>query len=84
MVINETQGLMKKVKKENMVRRSMRKLILSDKKELLMEGFNIPEKIITRVVDTALEVEVDCRLKAEELFSLFTADIIKKEIVFYR
>ena len=68
---------MKKIRKYSANHSAARKILIKG-------GLNVPEKIITKVVDTAREVELDCRIRAEELFSLFTADIIKKEIVFYK
>ena len=64
---------------------------IPDKNEFVKSGLefsekiiNSSEKIITKVIDKANAVEDDCRIKADELFSLFTADVIKKDVVFYK
>ena len=56
---------------------------LPDKKNLVETSLDLSEKIISTVIDTAKDVETDCRIKADELFSFFTADVIKKDVVFY-
>ncbi len=63
---------------------SLKNLHLPDKNEFVKAGLDMSEKIISKVIDTATEVQSDCRIKADELFSFFTADVIKKDVVFYK
>jgi len=70
---------------------SLKSMGIPDKNEFVKARFEISEKIlnssekiITKVIDNANAVEDDCRIKADELFSFFTADVIKKDVVFYK
>jgi len=74
---------------------SIKTIGIPDKNEFVKTGLEISEKIInssekiiTTVLDSAIDtanaVENDCRIKADQLFSFFTADVIKKDVVFYK
>jgi hypothetical protein len=74
---------------------ALKTLGIPDKNDFVKAGLDISEKIInssekiiTTVIDTAIDtanaVESDCRIKADQLFSFFTADVIKKDVVFYK
>jgi len=85
--------------KKKIVRRarmeSPKSLVIPDKNEFVKTGreisgkiINSSEKIITTMIDSAIDtanaVEKDCRIKADQLFSFFTADVIKKDVIFYK
>ena len=74
---------------------SLKSLEIPDKNDFVKTGMEISgkiinssEKIISTVIETTIDtanaVENDCRLKADQLFSFFTADVIKKDVVFYK